>query len=171
MSATHSRSGLHRNAQPMSVLFGTAGRIGVWLLPSGIAFDMMRIFLVSAIVGFFYLYFGAFVLEDGAAGYEYWADALVSGESLVGQSELYIRDVGMPLIMLIGGFPFTHSLIGVTIIQTLMGMTMPLLAYSAIHPWFPRAACYTAIASRFAWRPLFCSRPFITTSRTSFCLC
>ena len=115
----------------------------------------MRIFLVSAIVGFFYLYFGAFELEPGAADYENWADTLVSGKSLVGQSELYIRDIGMPLIMLIGGFPFTHSLIGVTIIQALMGMTIPLLAYSAIRPWFPRAAYYTAIASAI------CLAPFI----------
>jgi hypothetical protein len=142
-------------AQPKNVLARAASRVGIWLLPSTKTFDMVRIFVISAAVGFFYLYFGAFELEHDTAGYEAWADALVNGTSLVGQGGLDHSDVGMPLILVIGGFPFTHSLIGVTIIQALMGMTMPLLAYSAIRPWFPKTAYYTAIAS------VICLAPFL----------
>jgi hypothetical protein len=143
----------------MNVLTRAAVRVGIWLLPSTSAYDMMRIFMVSAAVGFFYLYFGSFSVETGVAGYGEWAEALVSGKGFIEQldsglvEQLKNRDVGMPLIMVIGGFPFTHSLIGVTIIQALVGMAMPLLAYSAIRPWFPVAAYYTAIASAICLAP------------------
>src|SRR5262249_23773150 len=58
------------------------------LLPSTNAFDLIRIFVISAAVGFFTCTIGAFVLEHDAAGYEAWADAIVSGKSLVGQGGL-----------------------------------------------------------------------------------
>jgi hypothetical protein len=128
-------------------------RIGCWLLPCTPGFDALRICAISISIGFFFLYFGSFQLESGAAGYESWAIALVEGINIVGHSEFFDRDIGMTLVMLLGGFPWTHSIIGVTIIQVLMGMAMPVLAYFAIRQWFPKAAYYTAIASAASLAP------------------
>lgn len=124
--------------------------VGLWFLPSRPSFDLIRIYAVSAAIGFFYLYFGDFAVENGAANYTDWAEAIVTGANLPANAgDLAYRDVGMSIILLIAGFPFTHSLIGVTIIQFLMALAIPVLSYLSISPWFPRAAYYITLASSF----------------------
>ena len=107
----------------------------------------MRVYALAAVVGFFYLYLGSFAVETGASSYTDWAEAIASGTSVYGDSALYWRDIGMPIILVVSGYPFTHSLIGVEIIQFLMALAIPALLYLTIRPWFPRAAFYGALAS------------------------
>jgi hypothetical protein len=148
----------------------------VWLGPASAGYDAVRIFALSSALGHFYLYFGAFAVESGASHYTDWADAIVSGADLKGNPAMYIRDVGMALVMLIGGFPFTRSLVGITIIQVAMGMVMPLLVYLALRPWFPRAAYYVAIASAISLAPFLLAKtihhdqPYVFFLILSVCL-
>jgi Dolichyl-phosphate-mannose-protein mannosyltransferase len=130
-----------------------AGDIASWLGPSTKSFDLTRIYVVSAIIGFFFLFFGAFAVETGFSNYTDWADSIVSGATLTGRPTFYIRDVGMPLILLASGYSFTQSLLGVAIIQFLMGMTMPALVYLALRPWFPRTAYFAGLASALSLGP------------------
>ncbi len=131
-----------------------ARRLGAWLLPSDAPFDILRIVALNAIFAMFFLYLGCFVVQPGSSGYEAWADALVSGASLAGSAALTWRDVGYCLILLIGGFPWTHSFIGLTIITACMGLALPVFAYFALRPWFPAAAYWAAMASVVLFAPL-----------------
>jgi hypothetical protein len=131
------------------------GCVALWFLPATPDFDTIRIFAISAAICFFFLYFGSLGIDGDAPNYLRWSEALAHGDNLVGNRALFWNwyDGGMPLVMLISGYPWTHSLIRLVILQALMGMTMPLLAYSAIRPWFPWAAYYTAIVSAVVLAP------------------
>ncbi len=129
-----------------------------WLGPGSSQYDSLRIYALSSVIGFFYLYFGAFSVENGASHYTDWADAIVSGADLKGNAAMYIRDVGMALVLFVSGFPTTRSLVGVTIIQVAMGMAMPLLCYLTLRPWFPRAAYYVAIISAISLAPFLLAK-------------
>jgi len=135
-------------------LAATARGLSALLSPSDAAFDVLRICWLSTAFAMFFLYFGCFMVQHDAADNELWADALVSGNSLANRPALRWRDIGYSLILLIGGFPWTHSFIGVTIVSACMGIAMPVLAYFTIRPWFPRAAYWTAMASIVSMAPL-----------------
>jgi Dolichyl-phosphate-mannose-protein mannosyltransferase len=132
--------------------------VSIWLGPSSKSFDLLRLYALSAAVGIFYLYFGMIGIENGASSYTDWADAIVHGTTFRGNIAFYIRDVGMALVLLISGYTITHSLIGVMIIQTMMGIAMPVLAYLALRPWFPRTAYYAGIASVLSLAPFLLSK-------------
>jgi hypothetical protein len=129
--------------------------LGAWLGPRSKPFDLIRIYAFGAIIAFFYLYFGNIFVEPGATEYINLAQAILSGSDLKGHvlNGAWGRDIGMALIWLVSGFPLTHSLTGVVIIQVIMGLTMPLLGYLALHPWFPRTAYYTALAVTLSLAP------------------
>jgi hypothetical protein len=118
----------------------------------------MRIFLISSAIALFFLYAGAYSIQPGAQDYTSWADALATGANVKGDTPLFERDIGMPLILLLAGYPWTHSLVGVTIMQVLMGIAIPILAYLSIRPWFPRTAYYVAIVSSLSIAPFILSK-------------
>lgn len=134
--------------------------VAPWLLSRSKPFDLLRIYALSALVGFFFLYFGSIGVEHGAFDYIELAHTMLGGGNLKDQiiNGNQGRDIGMALIWLVSGYPLTHSLTGVVVIQVLMGMTMPLLAYLALHPWFPRAAYYTAVAITLSLSPILVSK-------------
>lgn len=138
----------------------TAGSHAGWLMPGSKSFDLVRIYALSAVVGFFFLYFGNITVEHGAVDYIELAHAMVTGGNLKDQiiNGNQGRDIGMSLIWLVSGYPLTHSLAGVIVIQVFAGMMMPLLAYLAIRPWFPRAAFYTAMEITISLAPFLLSK-------------
>ena len=129
-----------------------------WLGPRSQPYDLVRVYALSMMIGLFYLFFGNLGIETGATHYMQWADVIVSGHSIKGNTAFYIRDVGMALIVLISGFPWTQSLTSLVLIQVAMGITMPLFTYAMLRPWFPRTAYYTAIASTLLLGPFLLAK-------------
>jgi len=131
-----------------------------WIGPGSKQFDLIRIYALGALIGFFFLFFGDISVENGAADYVQLALAIVGDASLKGQvlNGGQGRDIGMALIWLISGYLYTHSFIGVIAIQVLMGLTMPLLCYLALRPWFPRAAYWTTLAGTLSLAPILLSK-------------
>ena len=86
------------------------------------------------------------------------------------------RDIGYALVLIAGGFPFTDSFMGTAVIQTLMGISMPVLTYFTLRPWFPRAAYYTGLALAFSLAPFLMikmihhDQPYIFFTVLSLCL-
>ncbi len=129
-----------------------------WAAPSSRGFDLLRIYALSTIIGLFYLYFGAFAVENGIAHYTQWSEAFVTGASLKGNSAFYIRDVGMAVVLFLSGYPFTHSFVGVVLLQFATAILIPILTYLSIRPWFPRTAYYTSIASVISLAPFLLAK-------------
>ena len=133
-----------RNLRPLLVTL---------LAPSSISCNLIRVLALSGAIGLFYLYFGSFGVETGAASYEDWANALVNGDDLTHNAALQWRDIGFSLVLLLSGFSFTHSFIGFAIVQVLMAITIPGLIYLSLRPWFPIGSFYIAIGSTLTLAP------------------
>lgn len=129
-----------------------------WILPSTGSFDLLRIVLLSAVVGGFYLYFGSIGVLSGFSNYATWADALLHGADISGSSWLPFRDIGMPLVLLITAYPITHSLLATVALQMAMGIAMPALVYLTLRPWFPRAAFLAGLLSIATLAPYLYSK-------------
>lgn len=136
------------------------GYVWAWLGPASKSFDLLRISALSAAIGFFLLYVGNIGVENGSSLNVEWAEAIVNGTKLVGNKAFYLNEVGMPLIILVSGYTFTHSLVGLIIIQTLMAMSLPALAYLTLRPWFPKTAYVTAIVSIISLSPFLLMKTF-----------
>jgi hypothetical protein len=153
--------------------------LGAWLGPRSKPFDLIRIYAVSATIGFFFLYFGNIFVEPGAANYIKLLRTILSGQNLIGHppNGVWGRDIGMSLIWLVSGYPITNSVIGLIVLQVFMGMIIPVLAYLTLYPWFPRAAYYTTLALTISLAPILLSKvihhdqPYIFFTIVSLYLC
>lgn len=133
------------------------GWVKTAIAPGTVEMDVARIFAASSLIAAFYLFLGNINVLHGANDYTAWADSLVHGTDATG-ANLYTRDIGMAIIHLLGGYPFTGSIIGTVIIQTAMGIAAPLLVYFTLRDWFPRAAYWAAIASVFSLSHILLSK-------------
>jgi len=128
----------------------------VWVGPRSIPFDLVRIYAFSLIVTFFFLYFGDITVEHGSYDYVHVAQAIIGDWDFGGRPPQgpWGRDIGMALVWLISGYQFTQSLTGVIVIQAVMAITMPVLAYLSLQPWLPRTAYWTALAATLSLAPV-----------------
>src|ERR1700729_434418 len=102
---------------------GICETVTAWACPRSKSFDLIRIYLVGALVGFFFLYVGDMSVQPGAGDYVLVEEAILHNSHLDSLPNApYGRDIGMALVWLISGFQLTHSLTGVVIIQVLMGL-------------------------------------------------
>ena len=73
-----------------------------------------KLALIGMVFVTFFLFTAGYHFPGGAKHYPMWAEAIVSGETL--PPDLAQREVGLPLLYILSGFPFTHSFIGITLI-------------------------------------------------------
>jgi hypothetical protein len=89
-----------------------------------------KLALISLLFTIFFLFTAGYHFPGGARIFTDWADAIIQGTTLPpGHAQ---RDVGFPLLFILGGFPFNHSFIGITLIQALFAILMPVLVYLSI---------------------------------------
>jgi hypothetical protein len=133
-----------------------ARSITAWAAPRSRPFDLIRIYSLSAIPAFFFLYFGNINILPGASEFIKVAELMLGNAHLDGGllNGGQGRELGMALIWLLSGYELSHSLTGVIIIQVLMGLAIPVFCYLTLHPWLPRAAYYTGIAVALSLAPI-----------------
>jgi hypothetical protein len=111
-----------------------------------------RIILVSSIfVTTCFLLAGKYELPGGASHFTAWANLIAFGGSTT--SDMAQRDVGYPLLLVIGGYPFTQSFVGITLINTAFSVALPLLAYGIVGRGLPAVAFGVAVAVIFSATP------------------
>src|ERR1700758_3592855 len=102
---------------------GTCGR-RAW---AGLTYEAGRLailFLSLAATVFFLISLHDYV-PGGAQHFIDWADILVTGGRA--NPDIAQRDIGYPLLLVLGGYPFTHSFVGITLINAAFAVLMPLL--------------------------------------------
>lgn len=114
--------------------------------------DLAKILLISTLVQVFFLFTANYALPGGAQEFFAYANALLTGQKA---PTIYSRDIGFPLLLILSGYYVSHSLIGITIIQALMGIAIPALIYLAVAPVSRVGAYYTAFASIVTLSPYF----------------
>jgi hypothetical protein len=114
--------------------------------------DIAKILLISTLVQAFFLFTANYALPGGALEFFAYADALLNGQKA---PHVFSRDIGFPLLLILSGYYVNHSLIGLTIIQALMGVVTPVLIYLAVAPFSRVGAYYTALASIVTLSPYF----------------
>ena len=80
------------------------------------------------------------------------------------------RAIGYPLLLLLGGAPFTGSLIGIVLIQAAMAVAMPLLAYKTLELYGPHLAFITALVLIGSLETVAYSKTILTEQSFKFLL-
>lgn len=130
-----------------------AGALYLLSKPSSALFDTARIFLVALLFGAFFLFAAPYYFPGGANGFTDYAYSLAHGG--IQSPANAQRDVGYPLLLWLSGYPYTGSFIGITIIQALMALFMPIIVYWTIRPTFPRTAYLVGLASVLSLAPFY----------------
>lgn len=92
----------------------------------------------------FFLFTSAYNFPGGASHYPAWAEAIMHGNKL--PAAMAQREVGFPLLYILGGFTFTHSFIGITLILAFFAVLMSVLVYWALEGISPAVGFYTGLA-------------------------
>lgn len=144
--------GRYCNAWPQLLRFG--------LLPITLFFpsdcrraDLAKLALVGSVVVLFFLFTAKCVFPGGAIQFMQYADAILHGTTL--KPDIAQRDAGYPLLIILSGYPFLHSLIPLLLIQAAFAIAMPLLIYEALRRLSANTAFYTALASIVLLFPIY----------------
>jgi hypothetical protein len=89
-----------------------------------------KLALISMLFATFFLFTAGYHFPGGASHYPNWADAIIHGKTL--PPDFAQREVGLPLLYILAGFPFSHSFIGITLIYALIAVLIPVLVYLSI---------------------------------------
>jgi hypothetical protein len=138
----------------LELLASVLATVVAWFLPSTLTqANIVRILIVSISITIFFLFVGTYFVPGGANQFTVWAEALINGSKL--DPHYAQRDVGYPLILLISGYPFTGSFIGVTLIQASCSILMPVLVFRALQPFSLGVAYYAGQVSNFSFAPIW----------------
>jgi hypothetical protein len=99
----------------------------------------------------FFLIFARYDYPGGAFQFIDWANLLVSGGRAA--PDLAQRDIGYPLLLVLSGYPFTHSFIGITLINAAFALLIPLLVHGTIGPKWPALAFVGGLATILSASP------------------
>ena len=102
--------------------------------------NVFRIFVVSITIGGICLFASGYIIPGGAGHFFEWAQALVSGSAL--PQDVAQRDVGFPLLLVLSGYTFTGSFIGITLIHAAFAVLMPVFIYATLRPFSAGIAYY-----------------------------
>src|SRR5262245_10870170 len=92
----------------------------------------------------FFLIFAQLQIPGGANAFTEWADLIAfGGKADPGLSQ---RDVGYPLLLVLSGYPYTQSFVGITVINAVFAILTPLMVYATIGRAHPALALVTALA-------------------------
>jgi hypothetical protein len=122
------------------------------LLSSGVArADLAKLALLGTLLAVFFLFAGKVWFPGGADQFMTYADAIVHGRTLV--PSFAQRDAGYPLLILLSGYSWLHSLIPIFLFQAGFAIVMPLLVYESLCRLSPTAAFYAGLASVVSLSP------------------
>ncbi|MFH1539378.1 MAG: hypothetical protein ABIH66_10495 [bacterium] len=105
--------------------------------------DQRKILAISALFALAILCFFCITVSWDSREYIDYA-YLMTG---VPNDSVYYRTMGYPLIMLISGVPWLNSLVGLILLQGIMGTLIPLIIYKIMLNVDRRVAFYTALGS------------------------
>ena len=97
-------------------------------------FYVSILFFFSLIIGTFFLFSSQVSVENGFNDYVVWAESIVENSNIKGvYTGMYIRDVGMSLLLIFSGYTITKSIVPLLIIQYLMSLLIPVIIYYTIN--------------------------------------
>ncbi len=89
-----------------------------------------KLALISMIFTTFFLFTAGYHFPGGAKHYPDWAEAIINGTTLYPDAAQ--REIGFPLLYILGLFPFTHSFIGITLIFAAFAVLIPVVVYFSL---------------------------------------
>jgi hypothetical protein len=101
-------------------------------------------------LAFFFLYAAEWQFPGGASDFTRYAKVWVEGWKL---PSLASRDVGYPLLLLLGGYGMTQSFIGVMAVHVLLAWSIPVAVYATFGRAYRHFGYYTAAVVAFSLTP------------------
>jgi hypothetical protein len=126
---------------PQMQMTSLAATPAAFLLPSrSTHVTAGKLALISMLFTAFFLFTSGYHFPGGASHFPNWALAIAHGTTLPPSHAQ--RDVGFPLLYILGGFPIWQSFIGITLIQAAFAVLMPVLVYFSLARVSPTIAFY-----------------------------
>jgi hypothetical protein len=136
--------------QPWSIV---ATPIAFFLPSKSHHVDAGKVALLAIAITIFFLFTGTYWYPGGASHFLAYADAILHGQKL--SAEIAQRDIGYPLLLLLGGYEIWNSVIGITLIQAAFAILMPILVYYSLVGTSPTIAFYAGILSALSLAPVY----------------
>jgi len=115
-----------------------------FLLPSrSIHVTAGKLALIGMLFTTFFLFTAGYHFPGGASHYPNWALAIVDGAKL--PATVAQREVGLPLLYILGGFPWSRSFVGITLIFAAFAVLIPVLVYWSLVRASPTVAFYMGL--------------------------
>jgi hypothetical protein len=111
-----------------------------------------KLALIGMLVTTFFLFTAGYNFPGGALNFPEWAEAIVHGTMLPPGAAW--REVGFPLLYILGGFPWSHSFIGVTLILAAFAVLMPVLVYWSLERTSLSIAFYMGVICIISLSPV-----------------
>lgn len=124
------------------------------LLPHPLT-DTQKLILVATGVAGFLLFSANYFYDNDSVLLMSYANALLHGNKQLNSPAVARYDIAYPLLLILSGYPYHHSLIGVALINVIMAILMPVLMYITVRPVFPKGAYYIALVSIFSLSPFY----------------
>jgi hypothetical protein len=123
-----------------------------WLFRPGPSFidGLIKLSIWSSVVTGVFLFIGDISFPGGANGFFIYADILAKGGVHPG---LFARDIGYPLLLLVSGYQYTHSVIPLLLIQALMAWAMPMLVYATVGNSYRVAGFWAGLTTICSFSP------------------
>ena len=115
--------------------------------------DLAKLAFLGTLVAVFFLFTAKCLFPGGAFQFIEYADAILQGGTL--PPDIAQRDAGYPLLIILSGYPFSHSLIPLLLIQAGFAVALPPLIYEALRRLSPTTAFYTGLASIAMLTPIY----------------
>src|SRR5829696_5088111 len=141
---------LGQHVWPQSIL---ATFLGAFLPSNSQHVDAGKVALLGLTITVFFLFTATYYFPGGAYHFLFYADALLDGHKL--PFEVAQRDVGYPLLLLLGGYPAWKSILGITLIQAAFAIMMPILIYWALVATSQTIAFYAGVLSAMSFAPIY----------------
>jgi hypothetical protein len=109
-----------------------------------------KIAVLSMMFALFFLFAAEWQFPGGASSFTQYALALLDGGR---QPNLALRDVGYPLLLLVGGYGVTRSFIGVMAVHVLLAWSIPVAAYATFGREYRHIGFYVACAVALSLTP------------------
>jgi hypothetical protein len=109
-----------------------------------------KIALCSMALALFYLFAAQWQFPGGASQFPLYAKVWMEGGTL---SSLASRDIGYPLLLLLGGYGVTQSFIGVLAVHVVLAWSIPVVVYATFGSEYRHLGYYTAAAVAFSMTP------------------
>lgn len=109
------------------------------------------ILLLSSVFSIIFLFAGGYHFPGGASHYPNWANSIVSGIPLPPSHAQ--REVGLPLLYLLSGFPWHGSFIPITVFYSIFGFSIPIIVYASLKRFSKKIAYLITIICIFSFAP------------------